>query len=1124
MTRRYEAGVPVAESPAVPVSFTNKHGAAFEGLLVNANKKHGKGEIKYPDGSVYEGEWVNNKRHGAGRLTSATGEVFEGVFEKDVPVSGKGVLTLKEGGKYEGELVQGKRHGLAKITHKRGKTYEIEYIHGEKVKKITPSYSGPPQPQNEVKMDPLLNKVGEEGEAGQLVHGDILSSKVALEVSDLSTPCVVPAQFTNKQGAVFDGVYLDESRKQGKGQIKYVDGSVYEGEWMKTYRHGAGRLTSAAGEVFEGVFEKNNPVDGKGVLPLLHGGKYEGELVEGKRHGLAKITNAEGVTEEVEFAHGKVVKKKQPAVVDTPNLPTPSVPLQDVPVYKGSWRNGKRHGSGKLTFSNGDLLEGEFREDKLWNGVAVHTLSSGDIYDGAVREGKHHGQGKVTHPDGRTLEGEFKEGRLWNGRGVFIHKDGTVYEGEFKEGKMHGQGKLIYPEGRTQEGEFKKGRLWNGSGVYTLKSGDVYEGEFQSGTMHGRGKLTTARAEGSTLTEGEFAKVALDTTKLSGEIRYVFEGEFRENQIWSGVRRDSQGQVTRSYEAGRLVAETSVVPVSFTNKHGAVFDGVLINSNKKHGKGQIKYPDGSIYEGEWLKDKRHGAGRLTSAAGEVFEGVFEKDVPVSGKGVLPLKDGGKYEGELVQGKRHGQGKIISATGDVKKVHFAMGKKVLAKSEPTSTKPGSVSIETDASHGQPLPSERLHPAESREGGRLGDKLHKKRAFLNSHSADSEFRKGEIWNGRGMLTLKSGDIYEGEFKDGKMHGQGKLTHPDGNAREGEFKEGKFWNGTGTLTLKSGDVYEGEFKEGIMRGQGKLTYPDGRTLEGEFKEGKIWNGSGKLTFKNGDFHEGEFKEGKMHGQGKVTRVDGGVQEGEFKDGRLWNGRGVFVHKSGYVYEGEFKEGKMHGQGKLTHSDGRNLEGEFKKGKLWNGTGTLALKSGDVYEGEFEEGKMHGQGKLTTAPSKEALTPKGEVSEAALDTNKLPVENRYVLEGEFRGNKFWNGVRRDSHGQVTRRYKAGVPVAECSAVPVSFTNKHGAAFEGVLVNANKKYGKGQIKYTDGSVYEGEWLKEKRHGAGRLTSTTGEVFEGVFEKDVPVSGKGVLLLKNGGKCEGELVQGKRHG
>ncbi len=59
---------------------------------------------------------------------------------------------------------------------------------------------------------------------------------------------------------------------------------------------------------------------------------------------------------------------------------------------------------------------------------------------------------------------------------------------------------------------------------------------------------------------------------------------------------------------------------------------------------------------------------------------------------------------------------------------------------------------------------------------------------------------------------GGKYEGEFKDGKKHGQGALTFPDGRRFEGEFKDGKK-HGQGALTLPDGEKYEGEWKDGDL-----------------------------------------------------------------------------------------------------------------------------------------------------------------------------------------------------------------------------------------------------------------------------------------------------------------------
>ena len=56
--------------------------------------------------------------------------------------------------------------------------------------------------------------------------------------------------------------------------------------------------------------------------------------------------------------------------------------------------------------------------------------------------------------------------------------------------------------------------------------------------------------------------------------------------------------------------------------------------------------------------------------------------------------------------------------------------------------------------------------------------------------------------------------GELKDGKPHGQGKMT--------GVF----------------GAIYGGEWKSGFLNGNGKFVYPDGEVFEGWWKD-YMWNG---------------------------------------------------------------------------------------------------------------------------------------------------------------------------------------------------------------------------------------------------------------------------------------------
>ena len=75
-----------------------------------------------------------------------------------------------------------------------------------------------------------------------------------------------------------------------------------------------------------------------------------------------------------------------------------------------------------------------------------------------------------------------------------------------------------------------------------------------------------------------------------------------------------------------------------------------------------------------------------------------------------------------------------------------------------------------------------------------------------------------------------IYVGEVKDGKRHGSGTLTLPDGEKYEGEFKDGEY-NGNGILTLPDGEKYEGEFKDGK---QWTVTFTDLDGSKTEWKDG--------------------------------------------------------------------------------------------------------------------------------------------------------------------------------------------------------------------------------------------------------------------------------------------------
>ena len=85
-----------------------------------------------------------------------------------------------------------------------------------------------------------------------------------------------------------------------------------------------------------------------------------------------------------------------------------------------------------------------------------------------------------------------------------------------------------------------------------------------------------------------------------------------------------------------------------------------------------------------------------------------------------------------------------------------------------------------------------------------------------------------------TWADGNKYVGEWKKGKMHGQGTHIWANGNKYVGEYKKGKM-HGYGTFTSPPGHKYVGKWKNGHKHGQGTFTFADGRVEKGIWKKGE-------------------------------------------------------------------------------------------------------------------------------------------------------------------------------------------------------------------------------------------------------------------------------------------------
>lgn len=208
---------------------------------------------------------------------------------------------------------------------------------------------------------------------------------------------------------------------------------------------------------------------------------------------------------------------------------------------------------------------------------------------------------------------------------------------------------------------------------------------------------------------------------------------------------------------------------------------------------------------------------------------------------------------------------------------------------------------------------------------------------------------IGYGTGKHIYKSGDIYEGEFLDGKRHGTGKIVYASGDVYEGEFAQNKR-HGTGAVQYTDGRSYTGEWKDGQISGTGKFVYASGATYEGEFLEG-LRDGTGTYYYVSGAVYTGQWTKDKINGIGIMQYSDGGWYSGPWTNGeKTGQGKAKMVQSSG-VYEGEVLEGKQHGQGTYVWTNGETYEGQWTEGKI-TGYGTVTKPDGSVTTGYWLDG----------------------------------------------------------------------------------------------------------------------------------------------------------------------------
>lgn len=101
-------------------------GTIYEGEVLNG-KPDGYGKMMFSNGNIYEGFFLNGKRGGKGRFTWSSGAFYEGVWVQDLREDEHGHQLFSDGSVYDGGWKAGKRDGYGAQEWKDGRMYVGEW-------------------------------------------------------------------------------------------------------------------------------------------------------------------------------------------------------------------------------------------------------------------------------------------------------------------------------------------------------------------------------------------------------------------------------------------------------------------------------------------------------------------------------------------------------------------------------------------------------------------------------------------------------------------------------------------------------------------------------------------------------------------------------------------------------------------------------------------------------------------------------------------------------------------------------------------------------------------------------------------------------------------------------------
>lgn len=482
---------------------------------------------------------------------------------------------------------------------------------------------------------------------------------------------------------------------------------------------------------------------GRGKLITKKRVVYEGDFKNGLRHGMMTVTKP-GKEPVTQFWISDKYRKEVPVGEDKEGkIPAPYVEIgveygygtmsdhETRTTYQGVFIDGELNGECKVV-KPGMTLEGEYVDGKFingvitWTGDADQTVTFAGDMAGALGEGVREWNSK----DGKRKErqtGIFFNGLLEGaGDKDIVHSD-ELFEssGIFAYGQMYGHGSRRSVDVNNVDG---------------IRDSSVYEGSFYADRFHGEGRLTLSMSN----IPADLDSVNRHGILLQGitptSIDLVMDGRFDDG----------------SFKEGRI-----------TYSDGSWFEGKFMEEGLSQGSMLRKYKDGSVYQGECQDCRRHGKGKLRYPDGTVYEGMFAYDEPVE-------REEPKEKEEDPNTVRYDEltymfHNLPTGYGKATLIQPA-GVKIMVRKSKSSLK---------------VVCKGMFIRDTMIEGRVN--------MSDGNWLEGVFEDGILIEGRGKTVDKYWVVYEGDITNGYPNGKGKCYYSDGTWFDGQFAWGNRMAGT-------------------------------------------------------------------------------------------------------------------------------------------------------------------------------------------------------------------------------------------------------------------------------------------------------------------------------------------